>query len=266
MSMTARTLVAALRRLLGMLPEAEGISFRFFKSWALVHIAVSSDTAVQTLRVALDLGAPEAMRAIEADARLRWYLTSQRAHGNLYAGVIGPPHETAPVMSGDAGTSRAQGTAAVSIAARELAAALREIAGMLPEADGVSFDRFETWSFVHITASSDAAARALGVALDLGAFETATIEGVDGGRYLASRQTRGDLHIGVAGPLHKQKSPASSDDRKILRVHQHERYARRAQKVAPAPHRAARCSPDQRDGDVLSDDSYRLARRMDHRR
>ncbi len=91
--------------------------------------------------------------------------------------------------------------------ARDLVAAQRGILGMLPGATGISVHAFTAWTYVLIAASTDAAVRALGQDLGLGAPEIRAARTTWWFRAM-SEPEYGEVRVEVAGPHHQGPPPA----------------------------------------------------------
>ena len=91
--------------------------------------------------------------------------------------------------------------------AHDLVVTLRGILGMLPGATAISFHTFVTWTYILIAASTDAAVRALGQDLGLGAPEIRAARTTWWLRAM-SEPGRGEVRVEVAGPHHQGPPPA----------------------------------------------------------
>jgi hypothetical protein len=89
----------------------------------------------------------------------------------------------------------------------DLVVTLRDILGMLPEATAISCYAFKAWTYVLIAASTDAAVRALGQDLGLGAPEIRSARTTWWLRAM-SESGHGEVRVEVAGPHHQGPPPA----------------------------------------------------------
>jgi len=95
----------------------------------------------------------------------------------------------------------------VNARAHDLVATQRDILGMLPGATAISFHSFTAWTYILIAASTDAAVRALGQELGLGAPEIRAVRTTWWLRAM-SEPGRGEVRVEVAGPHHQGPPPA----------------------------------------------------------
>jgi hypothetical protein len=97
----------------------------------------------------------------------------------------------------------------VNARAHDLVVTLRGILGMLPGATAISLHTFRAWTYILITASTDATVRALGHDLGLGAPE---IRAAQRTWWLRAMSERGELRVEVAGPHHHGPPPAHGNE------------------------------------------------------
>jgi hypothetical protein len=99
----------------------------------------------------------------------------------------------------------------MNVRVHDLVVILRGILGMFPGATAISFHGVTaSWTYILITASTDATVRALGRDLGLGAPEIRTDDKTWWLRAM-SESARGDLRVEVYGPHHPGPPPAHGD-------------------------------------------------------
>jgi hypothetical protein len=92
---------------------------------------------------------------------------------------------------------------------RDLAVTLRGVLGMLPGATAITIHTFRAWTYILITASTDAAVRAISQDLGLGAPEIRRSRIIWWHRAMTVWEPgHGELRIEVAGPHHQGSPPA----------------------------------------------------------
>lgn len=91
--------------------------------------------------------------------------------------------------------------------ARDLVDTLRDTLGRVPGATAISFHAFTAWTYVLIGASTDAAVRALGQELGLGAPEIRAARTTWWLRAMSGPENY-EVRVEVAGPHHPGPPPA----------------------------------------------------------
>jgi hypothetical protein len=94
----------------------------------------------------------------------------------------------------------------VNARAHDLVVLLHGLLGMIPGATAISCHRFTAWTYLLISASTDATVRALGRDLGLGVPEIRTVESTWWFRAM-SEPGRGKVRVEVFGPHHRGPPP-----------------------------------------------------------
>lgn len=86
---TIRALATALRAILGLFPDVEGLSCHIFGKATFMTISASSDAAVHSLGASLGFGEPRVME-LATDAGLKRCLSLRREVGLVTLSITGP--------------------------------------------------------------------------------------------------------------------------------------------------------------------------------